>query len=153
MGVMIQKVVIFSVTDPVYDRWKAERIPFMKITGLLALTTFTPPFLLGFLNYAMQRAQGHWGPIIFQPGLFRDTYVISACTTLSFIGGHMLFKHMSQWTDLLKDELYLVETELRNYDKSEEEQGDKTRKTGSHTAEGPIPDALLNQQAPEPIEL
>jgi hypothetical protein len=53
-----------------------------------------------------------------------------------------------QWTSLIKDELYLVSTELKNYtsdnDREQQQQQQQQEGNGS-TAEGPIPEALLNR--------
>ncbi|UZJ56324.1 hypothetical protein CBS101457_005644 [Exobasidium rhododendri] len=80
----------------------------------------------------------------------------SLCTSIVFngcisciFGGfatQIIQRGTDQWTNLIKDELYLISTQLKNYpsesDRREEDIGDDTNAT---SADGPIPDALLHR--------
>lgn len=63
--------------------------------------------------------------------------------TASFLMGvfkNWLWQRMESWTDVIKDEHFLISTELKNY----MDQNQAEAKHTTYDAEGPIPDALLN---------
>ncbi|KDN53376.1 hypothetical protein K437DRAFT_292311 [Tilletiaria anomala UBC 951] len=141
VGTMVQKIVLYSVTDAQYDAWKDQEIPFLSLVGRLAIALILPPVLtvLGLYGARIDipRANGQ--------AYLRHSYIAAAAVATCSIFGSILFEHMKGWTDSLKDELYLEQTELLNYEKQDESTGVKA---SEYENTGPIPDALLAGQRP-----
>jgi hypothetical protein len=63
------------------------------------------------------------------------------------LASKLLKRGTDQWTNLIKDELYLVSTQLKNYssDSERSNEGEGAKDDEATSADGPIPDALLHR--------
>lgn len=85
-------------------------------------------------------------------------FLVYAVAMFFVVFQHAVSRRMEAWTDVIKDEHFLISTELKNYASHEEQANEDTATTsgaqhkggnareanGHARAEGPIPDALLH---------
>ncbi len=136
---MVKKVIILSVSDPCYDRWKSERVPFLKVTLFAGLAFLIPPLFIAASFVAIR------GTFALEDGqmLMRQSYLVVGGTCLAYTVATHLSELMESWTDVLKDELFLEDTELLNFDEQQ------TAAAQGDTSIGTLPDTILHQGPPQ----
>ena len=146
VGTMLQKITVYAVSDAVYEAWKGEKVPYLSLAGKLAAAVFVPPFAMATFRFA---AAGRLVAMEDGQLWLRLSYLIATAVSIAYLSVTQTFRAMSSWTDVLKDELFLEQTELLNY----EDEG-KTREPKPQLGNGAIgalPDHILQEQ-PRPAE-